>query len=734
MTTRVNAVIYEFGSFRLNAAERVLLRDGSPVPLAPKVTETLLALVENAGHVVTKDDLMTRLWPDTFVDESNLAQNIFRLRKVLGGESDQAFIETIPRRGYRFSHDVTAISDPDVLVSHRTKMHLVSEEIITEFPEAGTPAAAIPLRVQRPLPSLLVIVTVVTVLFGGAAALMRMNPRKETVQAVPAGQRPASFDKITAEGRAHDPAITPDGRFVAYALLDGNFKSVWLENIATGGTVQIMPAAPDYRGLTFSPDGNELFYKSYQAGSKDTFIARVPMLGGAPQEVARDIWSDFSLSPDGRQVAFIRGSTRPGESQLLMIADVSGGGERIVARQTVGKDWFTLWDSAPSWSPDGQRIALCGGQHDPAGDRDVIFDVQLDDGSMTVMHGPQWSRISQATWLGGSSGLVVIAATAVSKPSQVWRLDYPSGTARRITNDVNDYGKLKLSVNSKHLVVEQTISLNHIWVVREGDAARAKQLTFGSNDSDGLYGLSWTTDGRLLFVSNRTGEYEIWSMNADGSDRRQLTVNSAGSNVSPKMTNDGRYIVFSSSRSGQPRIWRMNSDGSHPIPLTRAGVQRTPDVSPDGRWVYYTNLGVIPSAIEKVSIDGGEPVRIDSRYGGDNAAISPDGKTIAYNQFDDDRGWRNATMPAAGGEPRVFAWNGERGIVRWTPDGRGLVYAGRTTIANLWMQRAASGPPQPITDFKEGHIWNFAISPDGRDYAIYGGKLMSDIVLISDFR
>src|SRR6185369_54347 len=109
MTTTEERAIYEFGPFRLDAAEQMLTRGGEPVPLAPKVVETLLVLVERAGHLVTKDELMAKLWPDTFVDESNLAQYVFRLRRILGGEGDQVYIETVPRRCYRFVQAVRQV-------------------------------------------------------------------------------------------------------------------------------------------------------------------------------------------------------------------------------------------------------------------------------------------------------------------------------------------------------------------------------------------------------------------------------------------------------------------------------------------------------------------------------------------------------------------------------------------------------------------------------------------------
>src|SRR5262245_7606162 len=95
--------IYGFGPYRLNAAERLLLRDGASVPLQPKVFDLLLALVERHGRLLGKDELMKLIWPDTVVEEANLANNISILRKALGdGANGQRFIETIPKRGYRF--------------------------------------------------------------------------------------------------------------------------------------------------------------------------------------------------------------------------------------------------------------------------------------------------------------------------------------------------------------------------------------------------------------------------------------------------------------------------------------------------------------------------------------------------------------------------------------------------------------------------------------------------------
>src|SRR5579864_6822921 len=106
---------YAFGPFRLDSEKRVLVRDGMPVPLAPKSTEILLVLVEQAGHLVEKDALISRVWPDAFVEEGNLNKNIFLLRKALGEwDGGREYIETVPKRGYRFVAPVNEVTHAEV--------------------------------------------------------------------------------------------------------------------------------------------------------------------------------------------------------------------------------------------------------------------------------------------------------------------------------------------------------------------------------------------------------------------------------------------------------------------------------------------------------------------------------------------------------------------------------------------------------------------------------------------
>jgi len=130
---------YAFGPFRLDSEKRVLVRHGAPVPLAPKLAETLVLLVENAGHLVDKDDLMKRVWPDAFVEEGNLNKNIFVLRKLLGlGDDGHEYIETVPKRGYRFVAPVNEVTHAEVAPQSQTSQgaNLIGKKV-SHYPGTG---------------------------------------------------------------------------------------------------------------------------------------------------------------------------------------------------------------------------------------------------------------------------------------------------------------------------------------------------------------------------------------------------------------------------------------------------------------------------------------------------------------------------------------------------------------------------------------------------------------------
>ena len=179
----------------------------------------------------------------------------------------------------------------------------------------------------------------------------------------------------------------------------------------------------------------------------------------------------------------------------------------------------------------------------------------------------------------------------------------------------------------------------------------------------------------------------------------------------------------------------MDSDGNNVVPLTAGVGESTPFVSPDGRWVYYTSYAAPSAAIERVPIEGGEGQGVPNTSAAGDPAVSPDGRLLAYDHYDDVNGWRMALIPADGSEPpRVFDFHAFRGVARWTPDSRSLVYIDEKRPGNLWRQPLAGGPPRPFASFGKEGVAYFDLSPDGRQLAVARGNLYSDAVLITNFR
>jgi len=546
--------------------------------------------------------------------------------------------------------------------------------------------------------------------------------------------------RLATNGRATDAIVSPDGKYVVYVVEEAGRQGLWGKQIATSSNVQIVaPAEIEYQGLTFSRDGNYVYYVASEGNSPAGALYQVPALGGAVRKLVANVNGAVTLAPDGRRMAFI--SRQPSGEQALMIANADGNVERKLATRKY-PDFFR----EPAWSPDGEVIACAAGSY-AGGFYMNVIEVRVADGAEKPISARKWWSVGRVAWHSDGNGLVITSRDQASgTPKQISYLSYPAGEVRRISNDLSDYGGASLTADSSLLVTVQSEQVSTIWIApraaepslrtaRAGpvvDVSRAKQITFGKYDQ--VSGLCWASGDKIVYTSNASGNWDIWVMEADGANQKPLTVN-AQNNLDPSISPDGRYIVFGSNRAGSFNIWRMDIDGVNQKQLTNGGSEWWPSVSPDGRWVVYTSISSGKWTLWKVPAEGGDAVRLTDEFSG-WPSVSPDGKLIACSYWGGQGAFQPklATIPFDGGPPvKIFDIpNYELQLVHWVDDGRALTYHDdRSGVSNIWSQPVDGGPPKQLTDFKSEKIFAYDWSPDGRQVASARGVSTSGVVLIS---
>jgi Tol biopolymer transport system component len=529
--------------------------------------------------------------------------------------------------------------------------------------------------------------------------------------------------RLPVTGDVREAVISPDGKYVAFVANDPDRQSILVRQVSANSNVQqlVAPAAATgYAGLAFSPDAEHLYYVAFKDNGTEPALYQVPVLGGATKKILDSLHSPITFSPDGRRIAFVRNTRRDAggvyERSTLFVADADGANARELVTHAL-PEIFGL----PAWSPGGDTIAYVLGTSHSYDFTNVLLGVatiNVADGAETRVTPQRWMGISQLAWLPDASGLLLSAAERELSPSQIWRLSLPDGEVRRVTNDLNIYLGASMTADASALVTVQTDRAPNIWVAPQGDAARAEQITSGTGKLDGIYGVSWTPDGRLVYASVASGNWDIWVMDADGRNQRQLTVD-ARSNYGPSVSPDGRHVVFVSNRAGGPfNVWRMEIDGSNPRQLTFGKGENFAHVTPDGKWVVYATVSFAErNLVWKVPLGGGEPVALTDKPSS-WPFVSPDGKWVVCTYYDaPNKPTRLAVVPIDGGPPaRLYDVESSfRANTVWLPDNRGIAYLdNRTGITNVWLQPTGGGKPVQLTDFKSNGVVSYDWSRDNR--------------------
>ncbi|HTS12408.1 MAG TPA: protein kinase [Candidatus Limnocylindrales bacterium] len=556
-----------------------------------------------------------------------------------------------------------------------------------------------------------------------------------------------TMSQVTSTGNVLETAISPDGKFLLTIESDQGRQSLWLRNIATGSNAQVV--APSDLALSypvFAPDGNYFYFRQY--GNENGFnLFRAPVLGGAPTLIARDVDSNATVSPDGKNIAFARANDPELSKWRLLEANGDGSGEKALL-VTPGE----LYPQFVAWSPDGKQIALAAATASNEQGVD-LFDLAAGKASPFVRF--QDKLALQIGWAPDGRSIYMTYASAqkpFSLKTKIGALSYPGGEFRPIVNDVNDHIDVSLASDGKMLATVQDESESEVDVLPGTGAGPGvpipgipKQTVFPSID--------WTPQGQLLVSEG----LQLVRMNADGSDRVTL-LSDSNAWINDMMTCDrGRSIAFTwmlHDSEDYYAIWRANADGSDPAAVGSDKTLKNLLACEDGWFYYFTNAGI---SLMRMPETGGKP-EVTPGTSADKGlqkavAFSPDGKTMAMFSPQGEaktRKYRNAVVfydvADKGQKPLRYIYTDPRcgvgfivpgpgawGGFHFTPDGKAVaILIEDKGVDNIWIQPIDGSQGRQLTHFDSLQIQDFRWSPDGKHLAVIRSAFAGDVILVRD--
>ncbi len=674
----------QFGPFFLDVDERVLRRNGEHVALTPKAFDLLAALIEHAGRLVSKEQLLQQVWPDTFVEEANLAYHVFALRKALGDTAEDGhYIETVPKRGYRFIAAVTPVTsgNGDAPGSNATgepdRDIFRGGSSLSILPKVLNQEAALP-RLSPPSASSELESTVLPFLLKGASGRHQTLPSPES----PPEDLPSASNATVPSGLPAQSS-SPRWRVVTLvAVLMGTAyfaAQSWRAPPAAEppGALPLTSLPGVVRSPSLSPDGNYVVF-TWNGANQDNSDLYVQQIGaGPPLRLTTDSANDYSpsWSPDGRTIAFLRRAPAGLESEVRLIAPL-GGSERKVAE--VRPRMAAYRPHSLAWCPESQCVVVTDSPG--SGETDALFVVVLGDGEKRQLTYPQGEVVDADPAISPDGRSLVFRRDTTPFSGALYRVSLnghmvPEGEPVRLTTTLSA-GKPAWTPDSREILFA---ARGWLWRLDARTGGTPSRLPFLGQDGLSPV-LSRMTDGRQRLVYVRSfADANLWRVDTSApgtpaSSPPVAAIVSTRRDHIPNLAPDGRRLVFSSDRSGETEFWLADLNGSNPVQLTSMAIlPGFPRWSPDGKLIAFHGDPDGRPDVLVVSAGGGKPKIMTTQMpNGGFPSFSRDGQWIYFLVVQTgERGiWR---MPAAGGPAVQVTKEGGAAPIE-SRDGRHLYY------------------------------------------------------------
>ena len=730
---RGTARFYQFGTFVVDAAKCVLIRNEEIVPLSLKAFEMLLVLVQHPGEVLEKDDLLRHLWPDTIVEENNLARNVSALRKALDEHpNEHRYILTVPGRGYRFVADVQELEtrahtfndsfESINALSAKALSHLrvaddsqslASEENNTQRPQADT-------RRRTIVPALIVLIVGIVV---GGLVLFVVSQRAVTNRPPP----PSHVWQLTFDaGLESEPSWSPDGHLIAYSSdRSGNFD-IWVQPAGEGNAVRVTTSSAHDWQPDWSPDGSRLVFRSERDGG-GLFV--VPVLGGSERKVSsfgyRPRWSS-----DGKQILFYSSLLRYNSMEIPKVYVVGLDGRP--PREVLAGFLTEFISLQVAWHPDGQRVSLWGNHREQGWS---FWTMRLEGGvplkseiAPAVKEQLKESTASLNEFLWSPSGRTLFFEGVSRGVRDFWKVEVDPKSLRwtagpeRLTTGTSQATDMSISLDGKKLAFTVRAERTRLWDL-SFDPATGRLKGPGQPITSAEVNASFpdiTPDKKLVFVAQRAGRDELWQKYL--SDGRESLLVSPDDNMRfvPRWSHDGSRLAYTHRRPANPEhpeiersIVILTAPGGDEQMLTTPSSELPLvwDWSADGKWILGgSETGTPGRHLICLFPIAGAPhaetqMRVVTSHPEANlwqARFSPDNRWISFCAAKaTDAGISTIyVVPASGGEwTRITEGKYFDDKARWSPDGRMLYFvSNRTGFFQVWGIRFDTSTGQPVGD------------------------------------